>query len=204
MGNGPFQPGTWIPLPSNCTRSYTATYYRCATWGVHLIAKCVSWAATATDKCISWGWDPLKKCSWWSVFFCVLFAVVVTAVFLVYGIVVSIVCAAVAIVEIVVCLLWSLISIIFCLSKANGGTAFVLTAGTIMMQEFIGADLYYLGIPLVAWGTNRWWKLTPDQNGSYANGKWSRLADSNVAPTFFPSSVLGDGPGGGCGGGKSG
>lgn len=193
MGNGPFQPGTWVPLPSNCTRSYTVTFYRCASWGVQLIAKCVGWAQQKSYECISWAWQQVKKCSWWSWFFCVLFAIVVTFGCVVFGWLVIIVCTTVAIVEIVVCLLWSLISIIFCLSKANGGTAFVLTDGTIMMQEFVGADLYYLGIPLVAWGTDRWWKLTPDQNGSYANGKWSRLADSNVARTFYASGVLADG-----------
>jgi hypothetical protein len=32
MSNGSFQPGTWISLPSNCTSSYTLTYYRCAEW----------------------------------------------------------------------------------------------------------------------------------------------------------------------------
>ncbi len=42
-------------------------------------------------------------------------------------------------------------------------------------------------------GTNRWWKLAPDQNGSYRNGSWSQLADSNVARTYFASSVLADG-----------
>jgi hypothetical protein len=193
MTNGSFQPGTWIPLPSNCTRSYTVTFYRCASWGVQLILKCLNWALQTTYECISWGWNQVKKCSWWSWLFCVLFAIVVTAVCLAFGWVVSVICTAVGLVEIAVCLFWSLISIIFCISKANGGTAFVLTDGSIMMQEFIGADLYYLGIGLVGWGTNRWWKLTPDQFGSYANGTWTRLADSNVARTFFASGVLADG-----------
>src|SRR5215472_163751 len=193
MSNGSFQPGTWIPLPSNCTRSYTVTFYRCACWGLQLISKCVSWVQQKTLECISWGWQQVKKCSWWSWIFCVLFAIVVTAVCLAIGWVVSIFCTAVAFVEIVVCLFWSLISIIFCISKANGGTAFVLTDGSIMMQEFIGADLYYLGIGLVGWGTNRWWRLTPDQFGSYAKGSWRRLADSNVARTFYASGVLADG-----------
>jgi hypothetical protein len=44
-------------------------------------------------------------------------------------------------------------------------------------------ELYDLGIGLLSWGTNRWWKLTPDPLGNYANGSWTRLADSNVART---------------------
>jgi hypothetical protein len=63
MGNGPFQPGTWVPLPSNCTRSYTVTFYRCASWGVQLIAKCVGWAQQKSYECISWAWQQVKKCS---------------------------------------------------------------------------------------------------------------------------------------------
>ena len=193
MSNGSFQAGKWFALPSNCTQSYSVTFLRCASWGLQLIQKCVSWAQQTSYQCISWGWKQVKKCSWWSWIFCVLFAIIVTAVCLAFGWVVSVICTAIAFVEIIVCLFWSLVSIVFCLSNANGGTAFVLTDGSIMMQEFIGADLYYLGIGLVGWGTNRWWKLTPDQFGSYANGSWSRLADSNVARTFYASGVLADG-----------
>lgn len=193
MSNGPFQPGTWIPLPSNCTQSFTLTYYRCAEWGVQFIEQCLNWVLTTTVQCIEWGWSQVKKCSWWSWFFCVLFAIIVTFGCLAFGLVTSLICTVVTIVELVVCLLWSLVSIIFCLSKANGGTAFVLTDGSIMMQESIGADLYFLGLPLIAWSSNRWWKLTPDQFGSYANGSWSRLADSHLARTFYASGVLADG-----------
>ncbi|MGH7878379.1 MAG: hypothetical protein ACREQD_02665, partial [Candidatus Binataceae bacterium] len=148
---------------------------------------------TTTVQCILWGWQQTTKCSWWSWFFCVLFAIILTFVCLAFGLVVSIVCSAFTIVELVVCLLWSLISIIFCLSYANGGTAFLLNDGTVMMQESKSADLYFLGIPRIAWGTSRWWKLTPDAFGSYAAGTWSRLADSNVARTFYASGVLADG-----------
>jgi hypothetical protein len=193
MSNGAFQAGTWIPLPSNCTRSYKITYYRCAEWGKQLIEQCLTWALTQTIQCIQWGWSQVSKCSSWSWFFCVLFAIIVTFGCLAFGLVVSLVCTAVGLIEIVVCLVWSLVSIIFCLSQANGGTAFLLTDGSIMMQESIGANLYYLGIGLVSWGSNRWWKLTPDQFGSYANGSWSQLADSNLSRTFYASGVLADG-----------
>lgn len=193
MSNGPFQPGTWIGLPSNCTSSYTVTYYRCAEWGLQFILQCLNWTVTTTLQCIQWGWEQTKKCSWWSWIFCVLFAIILTAICLELGLVVIITCAAFTIIELVVCLVWSLVSIIFCLSKANGGTAFLLTDGTVMMQEFISVDLYFIGIHRFSIGTNRWWKLTPDAFGSYANGTWSRLADSNVARTYYASGVLADG-----------
>ena len=194
MSNGTFQPGTWIPWPSNCTRSYKITFYRCAEWGKQAIEQCLTWALTKTKECIHWGRKQVKKCSWWSWFFCVLFAD----------------CRDFRLPcfrprsqhrlhrrrasgEIVICLFWSVISIIFCLSNMNGGTAFVLTDGSVMMQESIGANLYYLGIALISWGSNRWWKLTPDKSGSYVNGSWSQLADSNLSRTFYASSVLADG-----------
>jgi hypothetical protein len=96
------------------------------------------------------------------------------------------ICTAVAVVVWTFCLLWSVIEIIFCLSSMNGGTAFLQTDGTIMMQECKSA----FG---AAWATRRWWKLTPDNMGSYTNGSWSALADSNVARRYFASSVLADG-----------
>ncbi len=40
-----------------------------------------------------------------------------------------------------------------------------------------------------------WYKLTPDPNGSYSDGKWSSLASlpSTYAPDYFASAVLADG-----------
>jgi hypothetical protein len=202
MSNGAFQPGTWTSLPSNCTQSYKITFYRCAEWGKQFIEKCLKWILTTTSECIQWGWNWVPQCSWWSWFFCVLFALVWTLVCVVLAEVATLSCLAVGLVEIVVCLLWSLISTIFCLSYMNGGTAFLLTDGSIMMQEFIGANIY--GIGLLSWGSNRWWRLTPDQFGSYANGSWRQLADSHVSRTFYASSVLADGSVVVCGGEYSG
>ncbi len=193
MSNGDFQKGTWNQLPSNCTRSYTLTYYRCAEYGVLGITECISWADQWTQECVQGVWNTVSNCSWWSWFFCVVYAIVSTFVCTVLNWVVTLVCLAVGLVEVVVCFLWSLVSIAFCLSKANGGTAFLLTDGTIMMQEFKSFDVYFVGVPQATWGTNRWWKLTPDQFGQYANGKWSRLADSFVNRTYYASAVLADG-----------
>src|SRR4029077_16430122 len=69
----------------------------------------------------------------------------------------------------------------------NVGTALLLTDGTVIAHE--ESDLQ----GNVA--TNRWYKLTPDINGSYINGTWSQIASmaSNYGPLFFASSVLPDG-----------
>ncbi len=56
----------------------------------------------------------------------------------------------------------------------------MLTDGTVMMHEY---------------ATPNWWRLTPDNSGSYAKGTWSQLGSmaSNYAPTAFASAVLADG-----------
>jgi hypothetical protein len=186
MANGSFQKGTWNQFPSNCTQSFTLTYLRCAEYGLVGLTECITWAVTTEEECVQWAWQTVKKCSWWSWLFCVLFAIITTLVCVALAIVTIIVCTAVIVVWMIVCLLWSLVSIIFCLSYANGGTAFLLTDGTVMMQEF-------KSIFGATWATRRWWRLTPDKSGSYQNGNWSRLADSNLARTYFASSVLADG-----------
>jgi Kelch motif protein len=193
MANGTFQPGTWIPLPSNCTRSFTLTYQRCAEYGWVVFTECLLWAVNVEKRCVEGVWESVKHCSWWSWLFCVLWAVVVTFVCTLFAFVVIVFCALVTLVEMLVCIVWTLISIIFCLSNAKGGTAFLLTDGTVMMQESKSADLYWIGVPWVSWSTSRWWKLTPDELGRYENGTWSRLADSRVGRTAYASSVLADG-----------
>jgi hypothetical protein len=44
-------------------------------------------------------------------------------------------------------------------------------------------------------GTNAWWKLTPDANGSYADGTWSQIASmpADYTPLYFASAILPDG-----------
>jgi hypothetical protein len=67
----------------------------------------------------------------------------------------------------------------------NAGTALLLTDGTVMVQE----------ISVGLKGTGHWWKLTPDNTGSYVNGTWSQLADmpAGYAPLYYASAVLPDG-----------
>lgn len=57
---------------------------------------------------------------------------------------------------------------------------FQLTDGTVLAQGY---------------GESDWFKLTPDNQGSYVNGTWSRMADlpSGYQPLYFASAVLADG-----------
>ena len=199
-------PGTWIDLPRNGTRDIALTFLRCAAYGTYAFAACMSWvwtavqtclawAQTATSSCVSWGTTTASSCcTWWPCSWlcdlviiivtvvCVLVAIVVALVCIVFGVIATLVCVLVVVVVIVFCLFWTVISIVIAGSTANGGTAFLLTDGTVMMQECA-----------LGYGTRRWWKLTPDQFGSYANGSWSRLADSAVGRKYFASAVLADG-----------
>ena len=186
MANGDFEKGTWSELPSNCTNSFTLTYLRCAEYGTTALTKCLLAIVQLEVECVQGVWKQVKKCSWWSWLFCVLYAIVATFVCTLLATVAITICLIVVTIELVVCLVWTLVSITFCLSKANGGTAFQLTDGSVMMQEF-------KSIFGATWGTARWWKLSPDQSGSYANGTWSRLADSSLARTYYASAVLADG-----------
>ncbi|HUJ46773.1 MAG TPA: hypothetical protein VLV55_06545 [Rhizomicrobium sp.] len=58
--------------------------------------------------------------------------------------------------------------------------SFQLTDGTVVVQGFTEQD---------------WWKLTPDNKGSYVNGTWTQIASlpSNYSPLYFASAVLADG-----------
>jgi hypothetical protein len=59
-------------------------------------------------------------------------------------------------------------------------TALLLTDGTVMVQ---------------ATESGNWWRLTPDNTGSYVNGTWSQLASmpSGYGPLYYASAVLPDG-----------
>jgi hypothetical protein len=60
----------------------------------------------------------------------------------------------------------------------SASTMLLLTDGTVICQNE---------------GKPDWWKLTPDQSGSYVNGKWSALASMPNSPEYFASAVLKDG-----------
>jgi hypothetical protein len=60
------------------------------------------------------------------------------------------------------------------------GTALLLTDGTVLAQNNGGSD---------------WFRLSPDNTGSYVNGTWTQVASlpSGYAPLYFASAVLPDG-----------
>jgi hypothetical protein len=62
----------------------------------------------------------------------------------------------------------------------SAGITFQLTDGTVLTQ---------------GGGLSDWWKLTPDNKGSYQNGTWSQVAslESGYFPDAFASAVLADG-----------
>ena len=56
----------------------------------------------------------------------------------------------------------------------------LLTDGTVIAHNGCGAD---------------WWRLTPDNTGSYVNGAWTQIASlpAGYEPLYFASAVLPDG-----------
>ncbi len=64
---------------------------------------------------------------------------------------------------------------------SGAGASFLLTDGTVMVHQEQSAS-------------DAWYKLTPDINGSYANGTWTQVASIPFySPLFFGSAVLPDG-----------
>lgn len=70
-------------------------------------------------------------------------------------------------------------------SSLNPGSIFLLHDGSVMVQ-----DMGKQGM-----GSGRWWKLSPDLDGSYATGTWIHVATlpAGYAPNYFSSAVLNDG-----------
>jgi hypothetical protein len=62
----------------------------------------------------------------------------------------------------------------------GAGNPLLLTDGTVIVQDA---------------GCQDWWRLTPDNTGSYANGTWTQIASlpSGYAPLYHSSAVLPDG-----------
>lgn len=65
----------------------------------------------------------------------------------------------------------------------GAGTALLLTDGTVIVQDSATAS------------PNHWWRLTPDNTGSYINGAWSQIASlpAGYDPLYYASAVLADG-----------
>jgi hypothetical protein len=66
------------------------------------------------------------------------------------------------------------------LGEVYAGASLLLTDGSIMVQDINSSD---------------WWKLTPDNTGSYVAGTWTKLAamPNGYQPLYFASAVLPDG-----------
>lgn len=60
----------------------------------------------------------------------------------------------------------------------SASTMLLLTDGSVMCQDG---------------STKDWWKLVPDQFGSYVNGTWSKLASMKNTRDYYASAVLRDG-----------
>jgi hypothetical protein len=67
----------------------------------------------------------------------------------------------------------------------GAGAMALLTDGRVLVHDESGNN--------GTWGN--WWTLTPNINGSYANGTWTQVATmpSNYGPLYFASAVLPDG-----------
>ncbi len=67
----------------------------------------------------------------------------------------------------------------------NPGAMLLLTDGTVMVQDQGPSN----------GGSGNWWRLTPDDSGSYLAGTWSQLATmpAGYAPLYDASAVLPDG-----------
>ena len=78
---------------------------------------------------------------------------------------------------------WQLLNIqppVLDYTDCGPGTPLLLTDGTVMLADK---------------GCQDWWKLTPDQFGSYVNGRWTQLASlpAGYSPLYHSSAVLLDG-----------
>jgi Divergent InlB B-repeat domain/PASTA domain len=71
------------------------------------------------------------------------------------------------------------------LPSFNPGVMFLLTDGQVMVQDQGASNS----------GTGAWWLLTPDAQGSYADGTWTQAASmaTGYAPLYGASAVLPDG-----------
>jgi hypothetical protein len=193
-------------VQQQCAQWANEGYSACSSWADEGSNQCSSWADEGSNQCSSWGQD----CNWYSFWNCVIEWVcqgwywvanlvcqawywvadlvcvatiwIANWVCIVFTTIVTIICVAFSFIVEFFCAVWSILTFWLCLSKANGGTAFLLTDGTVLMQECQSG-----------YGTKRWWKLTPDTNGDYKNGTWQQAHDSHVGRKYFASAILADG-----------
>lgn len=197
--------GIWTAITSICSSRRTVAFAYCSSWADEGSSHCSQWADQGHSACRQWADNGSSACSrwadqghneccdWWpcswvcDAFYWVANWVcqgwywVANWVCQAWYWVVNWVCQAWYWIAKWVCISWQWSFYLFC-SSANGGPMFLLTDGTVLMNE---CDSGY--------GSRRWWKLTPDTRGSYISGLWTRMADSNYGRKYFASAVLADG-----------
>jgi hypothetical protein len=77
----------------------------------------------------------------------------------------------------------------------NAGAMLLLTDGTVMVHDQGAKNTGEVLPPGPSGAGGKWWRLTPDVNGSYLNGTWSKLAPmpAGYEPLYFACAVLADG-----------
>jgi Kelch motif len=198
--------GQWVEVPNLCARRWIEQIVTCAQWADQGSAACSRWADEGSNQCTQWADEGSNQCTQWAdegsnqccdwapcSWFCDAFYWVAKWVCLgwywvakwvclAWFWVANWVCQAWYWVAKWVCIAWQSIVYVFCFSSFNGGTMLLLTDGTVLLNECSGG-----------YGTERWWKLTPDVHGSYVNGSWTQAASSHFGRKYFASAVLADG-----------
>lgn len=198
-------PGSWVAMPTICSSRRTVAYrvcnswadegsYQCSQWADQGSYQCSQWADQGSYQCSQWADEGSNQCcDWWPCsWFCDAFYWVAKWVCIAFYWVANWVCQAWYWVANWVCQAWFWVArwvclffvwlfYVFCID-GNGGPAFLLTDGSILLNECASG-----------YGTRRWWKLAPDSAGNYTGGLWVRVADSLNARKYFASAVLADG-----------
>jgi Kelch motif protein len=199
---GSAQCGRWADEGSNqCSQWADQGHSECSQWSDEGQNECNQWADQGHNECCDW-WPCSWACDafywvanwvcvgwyWVANWVCQAWYWVANWVCQAWYWVANWVCQAWYWVAKWVCLAWEWVVHIFCF-YGNGGPMFLLTDGTVLMNECASG-----------YGTHRWWKLTPDSTGNYVNGLWTRVADSKFGRKYFASAVLADGRLLACGG----
>lgn len=174
-------PGTWAPVASIPLDSGGAVS-RCR-WADVAVTGCTQWADQGSATCTVWAdMGSNQCCTWWPCSWACAFVYwVANLVCQVWFWVAKLVCVLSVTIAQGVCLGWEFASVYFS-GSANGGPMFLLTDGTVLLNE---CELDQ--------GTHSWWRLTPDARGDYLHGTWARAADSLIGRKYFASAVLADG-----------
>jgi hypothetical protein len=192
---GSFQCQSWADHGSSqCSAWADHGSNQCSAWADHGSSQCSAWADQGSSQCCTW-WPCSWGCKAWywvanwvclawywvANLVCQAWYWVANWVCQAWYWVANWVCQAWYWIGYWVCTAWQTIVHVFCV-KANGGPMFLLTDGTVLLNECSGG-----------YGTRHWWRLTPDIGDSYLNGTWSRAADSHYGRKYFASAVLADG-----------